>query len=99
MLSLVSNPNQLLNPAHTETIPCEYLSLETLERWIIFGFAICHSSLTQNQTANELWVLALSSGKKNVQIVPKKLSLFVPKMCQKLHQKVYVPMICPKKLS
>ena len=27
MLSLVSNPNQLLNPAHTETIPCEYLSL------------------------------------------------------------------------
>ena len=71
MLSLVSNPNQLLNPAHTETIPCEYLSLETLERWIIFGFAICHSSLTQNQTANELWVLALSSGKKNC---PKKLS-------------------------
>ena len=24
MLSLVSNPNQLLNPAHTETIPCKY---------------------------------------------------------------------------
>ena len=62
MLSLVSNPNQLLNPAHTETIPCEYLSLETLERWIIFGFAICHTTLQQNQTANELWVLALSSG-------------------------------------
>ena len=62
MLSLVSNPNQLLNPAHTETIPCEYLSLETMERWIIFGFAICHQTLTQNQTANELWVLALSDG-------------------------------------
>lgn len=62
MLSLVSNPNQLLNPAHTETIPCEYLSLETLERWIIFGFALCHPTLSQNQTANELWVLALSSG-------------------------------------
>ena len=24
MLSLVSNPNQLLNPAHTETIPCKW---------------------------------------------------------------------------
>ena len=57
-----SNPNQLLNPAHTETIPCEFLSLEAMERWIIFGFAICHNILAQNQTANELWVLALSSG-------------------------------------
>jgi NCK-associated protein 1 len=62
MLSLVSNPNQLLNPAHTDTIPSEYLSLETIERWIIFGFAICHPALSQNQTANELWTLALSSG-------------------------------------
>lgn len=62
MLSLVSNPNQLLNPAHTETIPCEYLSLVTMERWIIFGFAICHQTLTQDQVANELWTLALSSG-------------------------------------
>ena len=62
MLSLVSNPNQLLNPAHTETIPCEFLSLSTMERWIILGFAICHPVLQQDQTANELWVLALSSG-------------------------------------
>ncbi len=62
MLSLVSNPNQLLNPAHTDTIPCEYLSLEAIERWIIFGFALCHPALSQNQTANELWTLALSSG-------------------------------------
>ena len=28
MLSLVSNPNQLLNPAHTETIPCKYHELD-----------------------------------------------------------------------
>ena len=46
MLSLVSNPGQLLNPAHTDTIPCEYLSLELMERWIIFGFAVCHTSLS-----------------------------------------------------
>ncbi len=50
MLSLVANPQQLLNPAHTETIPCEYLSLETIERWIIFGFAVCHPAL-----ANQVW--------------------------------------------
>lgn len=62
MLSLVANPNQLLNPASTETIPCEYLSLEVIERWIIFGFSVCHPILLTNQTANELWTLALSSG-------------------------------------
>ncbi len=47
MLSLVSNPGQLLNPAHTDTIPCEYLSLERMECWIVFGFAVCHSALGQ----------------------------------------------------
>ena len=30
-----------------------------MERWIIFGFAVCHPSLT-NQTATELWTLSLS---------------------------------------
>ncbi|XP_040573731.1 membrane-associated protein Hem [Lepeophtheirus salmonis] len=59
MLSLVSNPGQLLNPAHTDTIPCEYLSLEVIEKWIIFGFVVCHSSLS-NKTAAELWKQALS---------------------------------------
>ncbi len=60
MLSLVSNPTQLLNPAHTDTIPCEYLSLERMESWLLFGFAVCHPSLAHNQTANEMWTLALS---------------------------------------
>ena len=62
MLSLTANPGQLLNPAHTDTIPCEYLSLATIEHWIVFGFTVCHSSLSQGQTANELWTLALQSG-------------------------------------
>ena len=62
MLSLTANPGQLLNPAHTDTIPCEYLSLATIEHWIVFGFSVCHSSLSQGQTANELWTLALQSG-------------------------------------
>jgi len=60
MLSLVSNPSQLLNPAHTDTMPCEYLSLDTLEKWIIYGFMLCHTFLS-HQPAMDLWTLALNS--------------------------------------
>ena len=60
MLSLVSNPTQLLNPAHTDTMPCEYLSLDTMERWIVFGFMLCHTFLS-HQPAMDLWTLALHS--------------------------------------
>ena len=35
--------------------------METIERWIILGFAICHPIL-QDPTANELWNQALTSG-------------------------------------
>ena len=41
MLSVVSSPAQLLNPAQTDVMPCEYLSLDSLERWIILGYALC----------------------------------------------------------
>ena len=63
MLSLVSNPNTLLNPAHTDTIPCEYLSLEKMESWIVSGFAVCYPALADRETgpvASRLWTLALS---------------------------------------
>jgi NCK-associated protein 1 len=45
MISLVSNPQQMLHAALTETVACEYLSLEVMDRWIIFGITVCHSSL------------------------------------------------------
>eukprot|EP00094_Tigriopus_californicus_P005705 TCALIF_05499-PA protein Name:"Similar to Hem Membrane-associated protein Hem (Drosophila melanogaster)" AED:0.06 eAED:0.06 QI:71/0.83/0.85/1/0.83/0.85/7/245/1120 len=61
MLSLVSNPQHLLNPAHTDTIPCEYLSLETMESWIVFGLAVIHPLLTQSSPTQQLWTLTLSS--------------------------------------
>lgn len=32
---MISNPAQLLKPSTTDTVSCEYLSLETMERWII----------------------------------------------------------------
>ncbi|XP_066287514.1 nck-associated protein 1-like isoform X4 [Branchiostoma lanceolatum] len=60
MLSLVSAPGQMLNPAQSETMPCEYLSVETMEKWIIFGFLLCHGQLTQSDSAVQLWRLALS---------------------------------------
>lgn len=47
MLSLLVAPGQMLTPAQTETMPCEYLSLETMERWIILGFLLIHPYLQQ----------------------------------------------------
>ncbi|GAB6026086.1 hypothetical protein CHUAL_012289 [Chamberlinius hualienensis] len=61
LLSLISLPGQMLNPSQTETMPCEYLPLDTMERWIIFGFLVCHQYLGQS-TALELWQGALQNG-------------------------------------
>ncbi|CAN7942635.1 unnamed protein product, partial [Ixodes hexagonus] len=47
MLSLLVSPAQMLTPAQTETMPCEYLSLETMERWLILGFLLIHPYLQQ----------------------------------------------------
>ncbi|XP_055329481.1 membrane-associated protein Hem-like isoform X2 [Paramacrobiotus metropolitanus] len=58
LLNLTSFPLTLSTPAHTETTACEYLSLETMERWILIGFTLCHTSLNQ-PVAMELWSLAL----------------------------------------
>ena len=41
-------------------MPCEYLSLETLEKWIVYGFMLCHTFLS-HEAAMELWSLALNS--------------------------------------
>lgn len=35
MLSLTAQPGYLLIPARTDTTPCEFLSLDIMERWII----------------------------------------------------------------
>lgn len=59
-LSLVGNPGQLLKPSQTDTMSCEYLALESMERWIIFGFMLCHQALSQEQP-NKLWLSALES--------------------------------------
>ncbi|KAI5187653.1 Nck-Associated Protein 1 [Manis pentadactyla] len=42
-------------------MPCEYLSLDAMEKWIIFGFILCHGILNTDATALNLWKLALQS--------------------------------------
>lgn len=61
ILSLVANPAQLFNPVQTDTIQCEYLSLDQLEKWITFGFMLAHSHLNQ-PIAQDLFNKALQCG-------------------------------------
>ncbi|XP_024916014.1 nck-associated protein 1-like isoform X2 [Cynoglossus semilaevis] len=61
LLSLLSAPATMLDPACCDTVACEYLPMEVMERWIIIGFLLCHSSLSSNQTSQELWKMALRS--------------------------------------
>ncbi|XP_029287413.1 LOW QUALITY PROTEIN: nck-associated protein 1-like [Cottoperca gobio] len=62
LLSLLSAPATMLDPACCDTMACEYLSMEVMERWIIIGFLLCHNSLNTNQASQDLWKMALRSG-------------------------------------
>ncbi|KAF7240309.1 Nck-associated protein 1-like [Varanus komodoensis] len=61
LFSLISNPAGMLAPASSDTMACEYLSLEVLERWIVIGFLLCHSCLGSTPTCLDLWRAALRS--------------------------------------
>uniref|UniRef100_A0A667X2V1 NCK associated protein 1 like n=1 Tax=Myripristis murdjan TaxID=586833 RepID=A0A667X2V1_9TELE len=62
LLSLLSAPAAMLDPACCDTMACEYLSMEVMERWIIIGFLLCHSSLNTHAPSQDLWKMALRSG-------------------------------------
>ncbi|XP_077185377.1 nck-associated protein 1-like [Paroedura picta] len=59
LFSLISNAAGMLAPASSDTMACEYLSLEFLERWIVIGFLLCHSCLASTQSCLDLWRTAL----------------------------------------
>lgn len=59
-LSLVGSPGQILKAAATDTMSCETLSLDRIERWVILGFTLCHTFLNQEQPS-KLWITALES--------------------------------------
>ncbi|XP_067287346.1 nck-associated protein 1-like [Pseudorasbora parva] len=62
LLSLLASPATMLSPACCDTMACEYLSMEVMERWILLGFLLCHSSLNTNAGSQSLWKMALRSG-------------------------------------
>ncbi|XP_041837245.1 nck-associated protein 1-like [Melanotaenia boesemani] len=62
LLSLLSAPANMMEPVSCDTMACEYLPMDVMERWIIIGFLLCHSSLNTNQASQDLWKMALRSG-------------------------------------
>lgn len=62
ILSLVANPTQLFNPVQTDTIQCEYLSLDQLEKWLTFGLMLVHPYLNSQPLALELFNKSLQCG-------------------------------------
>ncbi|XP_031465644.1 nck-associated protein 1-like [Phasianus colchicus] len=59
LLSLLSTAGTMLSPASSDTMACEYLSLEVMERWILMGFLVCPGALGTSPQCLELWRLAL----------------------------------------
>uniref|UniRef100_A0A452R1A8 NCK associated protein 1 like n=1 Tax=Ursus americanus TaxID=9643 RepID=A0A452R1A8_URSAM len=59
LLSLISTPPAMINPANSDTMACEYLSVEVMERWIIIGFLLCNGCLNSNNQCQKLWKLCL----------------------------------------
>ncbi|XP_007947797.1 nck-associated protein 1-like [Orycteropus afer afer] len=59
LLSVISTPPAMINPASSDTMACEYLSMEVMERWIIIGFLLCHGCLNSNSQCQKLWKLCL----------------------------------------
>ncbi|XP_065596615.1 nck-associated protein 1-like isoform X2 [Cyrtonyx montezumae] len=59
LLSLLSTASTMLSPASSDTMACEYLSLEVMERWILMGFLVCPGALGTSPQCLELWRLAL----------------------------------------
>jgi NCK-associated protein 1 len=61
-LSASSNPGMMLQPMLSNELPCELLSLESMHRWILFGFVLCYNQLSLFPGASDLWKLALYDG-------------------------------------
>ncbi|XP_018565798.1 membrane-associated protein Hem [Anoplophora glabripennis] len=60
-LTLVGNPALLLKPVLSERMSCEFLSLDTMEKWIVFGLLLINNVLLQQDHYNKLFLNALES--------------------------------------
>uniref|UniRef100_A0A1I7TX70 Membrane-associated protein Hem n=1 Tax=Caenorhabditis tropicalis TaxID=1561998 RepID=A0A1I7TX70_9PELO len=59
VFSLTAAPGQILYAAQTETIACEYLSLDVIDRWIVFCGTVCHSTILNDPNIRNMYHLAL----------------------------------------
>lgn len=60
-LSLIGNPAQILKAFMADRVSCEYLSLEVMDRWVIFCLSLCHQNLQTTDVYNKMWISALES--------------------------------------
>ncbi|XP_076252392.1 nck associated protein 1 Hem [Rhynchophorus ferrugineus] len=61
-LTLVGNPAVLLKPVLSDSMSCEFLSMDTMERWIVFGILLIHNVLLDaKQDFFKLLINALES--------------------------------------
>lgn len=58
-LTLVGNPALLLKPVISDRMSCEYLSMDTMEKWVVFGLLLIHNVLLQQDQFNKLFISAL----------------------------------------
>jgi NCK-associated protein 1 len=58
MLSLLADSTKIITATHIDTMQCEYLSFDIMERWIIVGLTLCNQQL-QTPQLSELWRQAL----------------------------------------
>ncbi|CAG0885765.1 unnamed protein product [Darwinula stevensoni] len=71
LLSVLRDANQMLTPSRNEVVPnlpCEFLSVDVMDRWIICGYrscqiglVLCHQHIL-SPTFSELWTQALQGG-------------------------------------
>ncbi|CAF0929336.1 unnamed protein product [Didymodactylos carnosus] len=62
LLSLISSSTSSHLMDTSETLPCDYLSQDLMERWIIYSMIICPQQLITNGKCYQLFEKALSSG-------------------------------------
>lgn len=62
LLSLIVMPQQMLSPTASEIVPCEYVSLEEMTRWILIACTLCPSQITAVSNCIETWRQCLQDG-------------------------------------
>ncbi|PAV70365.1 hypothetical protein WR25_24412 [Diploscapter pachys] len=62
IFSMTVSPQQILYAAQTDTMTCEYLSLDVMDRWVMLCSTICHTTLLTNQVIHHLWQSSLQMG-------------------------------------